>query len=148
MIPMDGTAFVEGTSYPRAIKALATLTLGGLLGTAWMARDALLATPWPADLRLLAGLAVATVLWQYMTILLSTTRMSTDAISQGWLWRTSVPLADVAQVRLLRVKAFDAWFTPRLEVRARGRGKFTFQAASPTVLAAMDLLVHGEPMTR
>jgi hypothetical protein len=136
--------FVEGASFPRAIKVLATLALGGLLGSAWLARDALLATPWPADLQLLAGLAAAAVLWQYMAILLSTTRMSTEAISQGWLWRTSVPLADVAQVRLLRVKALDAWFTPRLEVRARGRGKITFQAAAPAVLAAMDLLVHGE----
>ncbi len=65
-------------------------------------------------------------------------------MSQGWLWRSSVSLRDIAQVKLLRVKWLDAVVAPRLVVRTRGVGNRTFHAADPAVLAVIDLLVHGQ----
>ena len=64
-------------------------------------------------------------------------------MSQGWLWRTSVQLGDISQVKFLRLKLLDRWVAPRLVVRTRGVGNHTFYAADPAVLAVIDLLVHG-----
>lgn len=135
---------VEGPSFPVAIKLLATLGMGGLLMSAWGARTQLAAMPLPPDLLWLAGLAAAVVVWHYLHILFSTTAISGDTLSQGWLWRSSVALRDIAQVKLLRVKVLDALVAPRLVVRTRGVGNRTFHAADPAVLTVIDLLVHGQ----
>ncbi|WP_137919335.1 hypothetical protein [Hydrogenophaga sp. 2FB] len=135
---------VEGRSFPRAIQVLATLAILGLLASAWKARVALASMTLPSELLLLAGLAAVVVLWSYLNILFSTTRVSNEAISQGWLWRTSVQLRDIAQVKLLRFKPLDFLVAPRLVVRAGALGNTTFHVADPAVLAVVDLLVHGQ----
>ena len=135
---------VEGRSFPRAIQVLATLALIAMLLSAWRARAALATMTLPSEVLLLAGLAAVVVLWSYLNILFSTTRISNDAISQGWLWRTSVQLRDIAQVKLLRFKPLDFLVAPRLVVRAGGLGNTTFHMADPAVLAVVDLLVHGQ----
>ena len=135
---------VEGRSFPRAVQALATLAMIGLLASGWTARAALATMTLPSELLLLGGLAAVVVFWGYLNILFSTTRVSNDAISQGWLWRTSVRLRDIAQVKLLRFKPLDFVVAPRLVVRAGALGNTTFHVADPSVLAVVDLLVHGQ----
>lgn len=140
---------VAGASFPVAIKLMATGAMVGLMVTAWGARAQLAAMPLPTDLLWLAGLAALVVVWHYLHILFSTTAISGDTLSQGWLWKSSVALRDIAQVKLLRVKRLDALVAPRLVVQTRGVGNLTFHAADPAVLAVIDLLVHGraEPQT-
>lgn len=135
---------IEGPSFPVAIKLLATVGVGGLLVTAWGARTQLVGMSLPSDLLWLSGLASMVVVWHYLHIMFSTTAISGSVLSQGWLWRTSVALGDISQVKLLRLKPLDALVAPRLVVRTRGVGNLTFHAADPTVLAAIDLLVHGQ----
>lgn len=135
---------VEGRSFPRAIQGLATLAVVCLLVSAWKARVALANMTLPSEVLLLAGLAAVVVVWGYLNILFSTTRVSSEAISQGWLWRTSVQLRDIAQVKLLRFKPLDFVVAPRLVVRAGALGNTTFHMADPAVLAVVDLLVHGQ----
>ncbi|MDP3811051.1 MAG: hypothetical protein Q8Q78_08625 [Hydrogenophaga sp.] len=135
---------VQGRSFPRAIQVLATLAMVALLASAVGARAALSAlTPGP-EVLLLAGLAALIVVWSYLNILFATTAISSDTLSQGWLWRNSVSLSDIAQVKWLRFKPLDGWVAPRLVVRTRGLGNLTFHAADPAVLAVIDLLVHGQ----
>ncbi|QHE84720.1 hypothetical protein [Hydrogenophaga sp. BPS33] len=135
---------VEGRSFPRSTQVLATVAVVALLASAWKARSALAAMTLPSEVLLLAGLAAVVVVWGYLNILFSTTRISNDAISQGWLWRTSVQLRDIAQVKLLRFKPLDFLVAPRLVVRAGALGNTTFHMADPAVLAMVDLLVHGQ----
>ncbi len=135
---------VEGRSFPRAIQVLATLAMLALLVSAWKARAALATMTLPTELVLLAGLAAVVVCWSYLNMLFSTTRVTQDDISQGWLWRTRVQLRDIAQVKLLRFKPLDALVAPRLVVRAGALGNTTFHVADPAVLAVVDLLVHGQ----
>lgn len=134
---------VEGPSFPVAIKLMATGAMLGLLATAWGARRQLDAMPMPPDVLWLAGLAALVVVWHYLHIVFSTTAISGDTLSEGWLWKSSVALRDIAQVKLLRLKWLDAVVAPRLVVRTRGVGNLTFHVADPAVLAVIDLLVHG-----
>lgn len=135
---------VEGRSFPRSTQVLATVAVVALLASAWKARSALAAMTLPSEVLLLAGLAAVVVVWGYLNILFSTTRVTNDTISQGWLWRTNVPLRDIAQVKLLRFKPLDFLVAPRLVVRAGALGNTTFHVADPAVLAVVDVLVHGK----
>ncbi|WP_332741191.1 hypothetical protein [Hydrogenophaga sp.] len=135
---------VEGPSFPVAIKLLATVAVLALLATAWGARTQLLAMPLPPDLLWLAGLAAAVVAWHFLNIVFATTAISAETLSQGWLWRTTIRLSDISQVKLLRFKLLDRWVAPRLVVRTQGIGNHTFHTADPAVLAVIDLLVHGQ----
>lgn len=134
---------VEGPSFPVAIKLLALVTMTGLMATAWGALPQLLTMPLPPDLLWLVGLAASVVAWHFFNILLATTAISEETLSQGWLWRTSIRLSDISQVKLLRFKLLERWVAPRLVVRTQGIGNHTFYAADPAVLAVIDLLVHG-----
>ncbi|PZO15500.1 MAG: hypothetical protein DCF26_13310 [Burkholderiales bacterium] len=143
MMEANTFAAVEGPSFPVTFKLLATLGMGGLAFMGWGARAQLMAMPLPPDLLWLAGLATAVVAWHYLHILFSTTAISSDTLSQGWLWRSSVPLRDIAQVKLLRFKPLDAVVAPRLVVSTRGLGNRTFHMADPAVLTVIEVLVHG-----
>lgn len=144
MTHSPGFTPVEGPSFPVAIKLLAMVSMTGLVATAWGALPQLLAMPLPADLLWLAALAASVVAWHFFNILFATTSISEDTLSQGWLWRTSIRLSDISQVKLLRFKLLERWVAPRLVVRTGGMGNHTFYAADPAVLAVIDLLVHGQ----
>ncbi len=144
MTHSPGFSPVEGPSFPVVIKLLAMVSMTGLVATAWGALPQLLTMPLPADLLWLAGLAASVVAWHFFNILFATTSISEDTLSQGWLWRTSIRLSDISQVKLLRFKLLERCVAPRLVVRTRGMGNHTFYAADPAVLAVIDLLVHGQ----
>ncbi|UJW83403.1 hypothetical protein [Hydrogenophaga sp. SL48] len=138
---------VRGRSFPPAVQALATLAMAGLLASLWVARGALAGMVLPPELKLLAGLAGLVVVWHYLHILFSTTGISGEALTQGWLWRSSVQLSDIAQVKLLRFKPLDGLVAPRLVVQTRGFGQQSFHVADPSVLAVIDVLVHGRTVS-
>ncbi|MDQ7744936.1 hypothetical protein [Hydrogenophaga pseudoflava] len=135
---------VRGRSFPRTMQWLATAAMAGLLYCAWGAREALAGMSLASELRWLGALAVGVVVWNYLLILFSTTAIDGDHLSQGWLWRTSIPLRDIAQVKLLRWRPLDALVAPRLVVRTRSLGQLSFHAADPAVLQVLDVLVHGQ----
>jgi len=135
---------VQGRSFPRTMQWLATAAMAGLLYSAWGAREVLASMSLAPELKWLGALAAGVVVWNYLLILFSTTAIDRDQLSQGWLWRTTVPLRDIAQVKLLRWRPLDALVAPRLVVRTRGLGNLTFHAADPSVLQVLDVLVHGQ----
>ncbi len=144
---MTGTspATVGGPSFPRAIKALATLLVLALLWAFVLAFDEL---PW-ADMPVgawffLAGAALL-VLGGYLSMLFSRTSLSPTHLRQGWLWHTEVALNDIVQVKWLRWRWLDAIVAPRLVVRAKGRGTVTFHVAAPELRDRVDLLVRFRP---
>lgn len=136
-------AAVEGPSFPIATKVMAVAAVVMTVGLGWGARAELAAMRPPPELLMLACLAGAVVLWQLALILFSRTCITNDALSQGWLWQSRVPLAEITQVKLLRVKALDSVIAPRLVVRAGATGSRTFHIADPKVLAVVDAFVHG-----
>lgn len=138
---------VEGPSFPVATKALAAGAVAAVVGLGWGSREALAGMDLSTDVRMLASLAAAVVLWQLTEILFSRTGISSDAVWQGWLWRSRVPLAEITQVKLLRLPMFDAVVAPRLVVRAGATGHRTFHIADPAVLAVVDVLVHGREVS-
>lgn len=78
---------------------------------------------------LLAGLAL--VFYMGITMLRSKTTLTTDTLSQDWVWEKKVELPQVTYVRLVRIRGIEWLIAPRLLVRA-GHGPFkAFHASSP-----------------
>jgi hypothetical protein len=72
----------------------------------------------------------------------SQTRFDGESIEQTWLWRKKVMLAEISQLKLIRVRGLEWLIVPRLVVRT-GFGLTTFHAGDPAVLARFKLLAHG-----
>lgn len=143
LAPVEGV--LSGPSFPLAIKALATLLVIGLIvagvlavtGPCGMPRPALEAREWA----FLLGV-VAVVGSGYWGMLSSHTSIGPLYIEQSWLWHKRVSIADITQVKLIRLPGLDWIIVPRLVVRT-GFGLATFQTADPAVLARFRLLAHG-----
>lgn len=140
-----GFEAVSGPSFPRAVKGLATGLVVALLVFAAMA----LTGPAGEAARPLAagdiGFVVAAALVigsGYWGILTSRTSIDGQHIEQTWLWHKKVAIADITQVKLVRLPGLDWLVVPRLVVRT-GYGLTTFQTGDPAVLARFRLLAHG-----
>jgi hypothetical protein len=138
---------VEGPSFPPAVRALATLMLAGLC--VWGVKAAgtagwheLGSGQW-----LLLGLAAVVIAVGYWHIQTCRTRIADGVIRQTVPWGRAVELADVTQVKLIRLPGLSALFVPRLVLRARGHGLATFHAGDATLLAAFRRLAHGDVPT-
>jgi hypothetical protein len=70
----------------------------------------------------------------------SVTSVSSSHIKQSWIWDKEMLVADLAYVKLIRLKGFDWLIAPRLYARTHG-GKFaSFYTANSTVLQQFELL--------
>lgn len=70
----------------------------------------------------------------------SVTSISTSHLKQSWIWDKEMLVADLAYVKLIRLKGFDWLIAPRLYARTHG-GKFaSFYAANSSVLQQFELL--------
>lgn len=80
----------------------------------------------------LAALAMmAYTLWHILT---GVTTLSADKLQQTWVWNKELALADLAYVKLIRVRGLDWLIAPRLYARTL-LGKFAvFYAADPAML--------------
>ena len=142
-----GTAVeaVSGPSFPVAVKALATILVVALVafGSTTLISPVGEATRslTARDIGFLAALALV-IGSGYWGILTSRTSIDGEHIEQTWLWHKTVDIADITQLKLVRVPGLDWLVVPRLVVRT-GFGLTTFQAGDPAVLSRFRLLAHG-----
>ncbi|WP_418320831.1 hypothetical protein [Piscinibacter sakaiensis] len=134
---------IEGPSFPLTGRLLATGVLGllGVLGV-----QAAGAGGWDgvgSDQWLLSGLAVFAVCLGWWHVMTCRTRIADGRISHSAPWGRTIDLADVTQVKLIRVPGLSALIVPRLVVRTRGNGTTTFHAGNERLVAAFRLLAHG-----
>ena len=76
----------------------------------------------------------------YWRMLNSRTGIDSECIRQDFLWPKKVALADITQAKFICVPYLDWLITPRLAIRARGRGMFVFYAGDQRVLQAFARL--------
>ena len=134
---------IEGPSFPVVVRALATLLWVIILGLASRQTQALWELPMATKALLLAALLVVFLTWWAM--LRSRTSIDDLCIRQTWLWTKEASLADVVQVKLVRVRGLEWLVTPRLVARVRGAGLIGFPTADARVLRAFELFVSGAP---
>lgn len=142
-----GTAVeaVSGPSFPMAVKALATMLVIALVAFGAMSLISPAGEPATLlsarDIGFLAALALV-IGSGYWGILTSRTSIDGERIEQTWLWHKSVDIADITQLKLVRVPGLDWLVVPRLVIRT-GFGLTTFQTGDPAVLSRFRLLAHG-----
>lgn len=144
--PGPSDLLAEGPSFPLLVKVLASalvlaLLVGGARVSAKMADTDM---GWSAYALFFGGLVL--VLGSYLTILRSRTAISPTHIRQFGLWTREVALTDVSQAKLIYIPMLRWLIAPRLMVRVRGRGLYTFYTADPEVLAYMRHLGLGQAM--
>jgi hypothetical protein len=87
---------------------------------------------------LLAALALMSITVFY--VFRSVTSVSKTHLKQSWMWNKEMLVADLAYVKLIRLKGFDWLIAPRLYARTHG-GKFaSFYASSSNVLQQFEIL--------
>jgi hypothetical protein len=68
----------------------------------------------------------------------SETSVTNSLLRQSWIWDKEMPVADLAYVKLIRLRGFDWLIAPRLYARSHS-GKFTsFYAANAEVLKQFE----------
>ena len=135
----------EGPSFPTASKWLATALVAGLL--VWTVRVAeelaRAELGWGGFVFL--GAVFIVIGASYWAMLSSRTSIDATHIRQTWLYTKQVAIADITQVKLIHVPLLSWLIAPRMVVRAKGLGLFTFHAAAPEVLHVFGVLAHGAP---
>ena len=143
----DGAVFVEGPSFPRTVKLLATVLVVALAGTLVASGPDVKNAMYKdlgSGLFILSALGV--VVAGYVGILTSRTRFDGVLIEQSWLWRKQVAVRDITQVKLIHLRWLAWIIVPRLLVRTGSVGLTTFHAADPQVLEAFRRLAYGEDL--
>ena len=85
--------------------------------------------------------AVLLMLFTWINILRSTTRMDDKGLHQSWMWNKHMELRELAYGKLIRVRGLEWLIAPRLYVRTL-MGKFAvFYATSPAMIADFERLV-------
>ena len=85
--------------------------------------------------------AVLLLLYTWINILRSTTRIDGEGLHQSWVWNKHMELRELAYGKLIRVRGLEWLIAPRLYVRTL-MGKFAvFYATSPEMIADFDRLV-------
>lgn len=134
---------LEGASFPPLVKLLATaLVLALLVSGARVAGTLARANiNLPDRLMLLAGVVI--VLVCYVAMLRSRTGISATHVHQRGLWTKRVALADITHAKLIHFPRLAWLVSPRLMVKAKGRGVLTFFTSDPAVLARMRAIGLG-----
>ena len=85
--------------------------------------------------------AVLLLLYTWVNILRSTTRIDEQGLYQSWVWNKHMELRELAYGKLIRVRGLEWLIAPRLYVRTL-MGKFAvFYATSPEMIADFERLV-------
>ncbi|MBX3642694.1 MAG: hypothetical protein KF720_06440 [Rubrivivax sp.] len=142
---MNTAAYRQGPSFAPGAKVAATLLMLLLAAMAWRNADHPALRQLSAPVLLLALLAAAIVAAGYWSVLRSHTAIDGAEIRQIGLLPRRVALADIAQLKLVRLRGLEWLVTPRLVVRARGLGTSTFYCADAGVLDAVEQLSYGRP---
>lgn len=127
-------------AYSMTFKVMATVIVFGLsaafLQNWWLGRSAggTAGGGW-----FLAG--VLLLLYTWVNILRSTTRIDHEGLHQSWVWNKHMELRELAYGKLIRVRGLEWLIAPRLYVRTL-MGKFAvFYATSPDMVADFERLV-------
>lgn len=137
------STMVAGRSFAVGTQWLATALVLTLAVMAWRNRDHPLLRDLSAHLSAFALIAAAIVVVGYWTVLNSRTSIDDREIRQSGLLPRRVALADIGQLKLIRMRGLEWLITPRLVVQARGSGLCTFYCADPNVLQAVEQLAYG-----
>ena len=85
--------------------------------------------------------AVMLLLYTWVNILRSTTRIDEQGLYQSWVWNKHMELRELAYGKLIRVRGLEWLIAPRLYVRTL-MGKFmVFYGASPELVAEFERIV-------
>jgi hypothetical protein len=114
-----------------------------LMTMAWRQANHPLVLMLAAQTTVFVLIALAVVVAGYLSVLYSRTTIDGEEIRQSGFPPRRVALADIAQLKLVRVRGLEWLITPRLVVRARGLGVSTFHCADPGVLQAVEQLCYG-----
>ena len=138
--PIAGGTAAEGPTFSLPIKLLASLLVGAITLYGFRVADRMFAVTWSASALclMLAALGVTAVC--YCRMLCSHTSIDSECIRQDFLWPKKVALADITQAKFFCVPYMNWLITPRLAIRARGRGLFVFYAGDRRVLQAFARL--------
>ena len=142
---MNAAPCRQGPSFAPGAKLAATLLMLLLAGLALRNADHPALRELSAPAVLLVLLATAIVAAGYWSVLRSHTTIDASEIRQSGLLPRRVALADIAQLKLVRLRGLEWLITPRLVVRARGLGTSTFYCADAGVLDAVEQLSYGRP---
>ncbi len=133
-----------GPSFPWLVKLLATglvavVVFWGQQAARTLARSEL---GWGVYATVLVTGAV--VVFCYAVVLFSRTEVCTSHIRQRGPWPTEVALADITQAKLIDLPGLRWLIAPRLMVRVKGWGAYTFYAAEPLVIERFKALGLGQ----
>lgn len=134
---------VEGASFSPTMKVLSTMLVLGLAYGAWQTLQQGAWSQWSSTARWCMGLLMAAVVFGYWGILSSRTGVDGHCIRQSGPWPKQVELAQITQLKLIRVRGLDWLVAPRLVVRCGAFGLTTFHVADAQVLAALKRLAYG-----
>ena len=140
---MDDALAAEGPSFPLLVKLLATGLMLALAFWGWQAFGTLARAE--LDWRVYGMVLIATVfvVASYVVVLRSRTTISATHIRQHGLWSKQVALADISHAKLIDLPGLRWLIAPRLVVRVKGWGSYTFFVAEPAVLTSIRELGLG-----
>jgi hypothetical protein len=134
---------VEGPSFAVGTQGVASVLTMALMALAWRNADHPLVRALSTQVTVFVLIAAAMVVAGYWTVLFSRTAIDDGEIRQSGLLPRRVALADIGQLKLIRVRGLEWLVTPRLVVRSRGSGLSTFYCADRGVLQAVEQLAYG-----
>jgi len=136
-------AYAEGPAFPMLVKVLASVLVLGLLAAAWRVAMDTSQAAWPGPTWAFILATMLLIGYCHYWILFSRTRIDNLTISQTWMWRKRVALADITQAKFIYLPYLAWLMAPRLVLRVRGRGVVVFHAAQPGVMQAFARLSLG-----
>jgi hypothetical protein len=131
---------IKGKAFSVAFRVLALLMVEGIAwwGYVLWSKGKLGSTELNSTYWLIAALMLLCVTVFY--VFRSSTSISATHIKQSWIWDKEMLVADLAYVKLIRLKGFDWLIAPRLYARSHG-GKFaSFYSANAAVLEQFNKL--------
>lgn len=124
---------LSGPAFGPIYKALAWGMAAALL--VWMLR---LQLPWRQGNAALMWAAWALLAYTAWVVQRSQLRLDTQRISQDWMWRKQMAIAELASLKILRVRGLQWLMAPRIYVRTL-QGRFAvFYCADPLLLAEFE----------
>jgi hypothetical protein len=125
---------LTGAAFGPVFKSIALFTVAGCCGwlTLLSVRDQIVIGGSTTSWIFLAG-GLGIMLYTLWHIWFSQTRLSTDFLSQTWMWHRQVKVRELAYAKLIRIRGREWLIAPRLYTRSI-TGKLTvFYMADPTL---------------
>lgn len=123
---------LQGPAFSPVFKALAWGISAGLL--AWMLR---LQLPWGQGATVWAWAAWVLITYTAWTVQRSRLHIRTGWIEQDWIWRRQMAIADLAYLKLIRVRGLEWLMAPRVYARTMQGSFVVFYCADAAVLAEL-----------